>query len=320
MNARNIIILAVVLALLGGALWYRKTGQPPADLVTADSLHRFAPDKLDPATVDTVELTRPGSPMVRLEKKDGQWRIPALGDAPASSQSVEHLLNAVMELRGEHRSSDPAIVADYNLADSSALSLSLSAGHAEELRLLFGKGDFRNVFLRAANSTEVYVAPGAILGNMGAHGQTLSEQFWIETTLLSLNWADIQELRVTTPVAEAALKRISSQDGNATSDDKWEFTRIKGEGLTQTQLESALTVLDSVSVHEALPSDSPDRTKLDTPTHRLEIITTTGPLILEAFKEEAGALVRKVGSPHIYRMHDTVFDRLFPAPATDTPK
>ena len=98
---------------------------------------------------------------------------------------------------------------------------------------------------------------------------------------------------------------------------KAEFFQNKGEGLTQARLEDALTVLDRVSFHESLPTDSAEREKLDAPTHRLEIVTTSGLITLEAVKEEAGALIRRAGSPHIYRMHDTVFDRLFPSPSPD---
>ncbi len=318
MNTRNIVILITVLALLGGSLWYRKTSMPPKDLVTADSLRAFVPETLDLKSVDAVELARPNGPVIRLERTNGQWLLPGLGGAPANGQSVTGLLDALQEMRGEFRSSDPDIVADYGLSDDEALRLSLFSAGVEHVRLLFGKGDFRNLFLRTANSAEVFVAPGVILGRMGAHSQTLSEQFWIDTGLLSLNWEDIQELRLTTPDQEAVLKRVAGNgEGNATVVDAWEFFQNKGEGLTQARLEDALTVLDRVSVHEALPTDSAEREKLDAPTHRLDIVTTSGLITLEAVKEETGALIRRAGSPHIYRMHDTVFDRLFPSPSPD---
>lgn len=313
MNTRNIIILVAVLALLAGGLWYRKTALPPTDLITADSLRSFVPAGLELKNIDAVELARPDGPTVRLEKKDGQWRLPGLGGVPANSQNVAGLLDALGDMRGEFRSSGPGLVADYDLEDAKALRLSLYGGNAEQLRLLFGKGDFRNVFLRVADSPEVFVVPGAILGRMGALSQTLSEQFWIDTSLLSLNWGDVQSLRLTGPEAEASLTRLPNPDGNATAIDSWEFTQTRGQGLTQAQLEDSLTVLDRVAVIEALPPDSPQRARLNAPTHRLDITTASGLLTLEAVPDEAGALIRQAGSPHAYRMHASVFERLFPA-------
>lgn len=146
MNARSIVVLALILALLGAGLWYRRTFRDDARVMTSESLRPMVPADLNTTALDRIEISRPGSAAVILEKTDGSWRIPALGGVMASAQGVEHMLAAVGGLRGELRSSDPAVLRDFELESEQALGLVLHQGQTELAHLLFGKGDFRQVF------------------------------------------------------------------------------------------------------------------------------------------------------------------------------
>ncbi|NLW82653.1 MAG: DUF4340 domain-containing protein, partial [Desulfovibrionales bacterium] len=174
MNARSIMILALILALLGAGLWYRRTFRDEAYVMTSESLRPMVPADLNTAALDRIEISQPGSAAVMLEKTGGSWRIPALGGVLASAQGVEHMLATVAGLRGELRSSDPAVLRDFELERERALGLVLRQGQTERAHLLFGKGDFRQVFVRTAGSSDVCVVPGTILGQLGAHGSSLS--------------------------------------------------------------------------------------------------------------------------------------------------
>lgn len=315
MNARNILILTLVLAVLAGGLWYRKASRRGENTLTADSLRSFvAPDLT--ASVDAVELARPGNAAVRLEKRDGLWVIPALGGVPASEGSIGRMLDALAALRGELRSADPAVLGDYGLQEDQAMSLTLVAGGREKARLLVGKGDFRNVFIRTAGSPEVYAAPGSILGQLGAQGPSLSPQFWIDGTLASLPRETVKEIRLKAPGVEAVLARrvLSGGDAaNATLEAEWDFRLSRGKGLAKEGMEGVLAVLERVPVTEAV---HPPQTGPAFPTHRLEVATDSGVTVLEGAPEgENGFLVRVAGSPHLYRMAPSVAGRLFPAPA-----
>ena len=313
MNARNIAILVAILALLAAGLWYSRASRRGQDMLTSESLVRFvSPDMA--ASVDAVELARPDNSTVRLEKKDGRWVIPALGGAPANAGGVERMLGALVELRGELRSRDPEVLGDYELLDDQAVRVVLWQSGREAARLLFGKGDFRNVFVRVAGSPEVHVAPGSILGQMGAYGPQLSPQFWIEGTLLALKADDVRELRLHAPGIQAVLSRRQDAGGNATNGtvpDGWDFSQHEGKGLDRERMEGVLAVLERVPVTEAV---FPAETGPSFPTHRLEIRTEAGVTELEGAREGEAFLIRVAGSPHLYRMAGSVSDRLFPAP------
>jgi hypothetical protein len=313
MNIRNIVTLIAILALLAAGLWYSRASRRGQDMLTPDSLASF----VSPGTAvsaDAVELARPDNSTVRLEKKDGRWVLPALGGAPANAGGVERMLDALVELRGELRSRDPAVLGDYELLDDQAMRVALWRSGREEARLLFGKGDFRNVFVRAAGSPDVHVAPGSILGQMGAYGPQLSPQFWIDGTLLAFKADDVRELRLHAPGIQAVLSRRQDAGGNATNgtlSDGWDFSQHEGKGLGRERMEGVLAVLERVPVTEVV---FPAETGPSFPTHRLEIRTDAGVTVLEGAREGEAFLIRVAGSPHLYRMAGSVSARLFPAP------
>ena len=315
MNARNILILTLVLVVLAGGLWYRKTSRRGENTLTADSLHSFVAPGLT-ASVDAVELARPGNATVRLEKRHGRWVIPALGGAPANEGSIGRMLDSLAGLRGELRSADSAVLGDYGLQEDQAMSLTLMAGGQEKVRLLVGKGDFRNVFVRTAGSTEAYAAPGSILGQFGALGPGLSPQFWIDGTLAALPRETVREVRLKAPGVEAVLARRVPSGGdaaNATPAAEWDFRLSRGKGLAKEGLEGVLPVLERVPVTETV---HPPQTGPTFPTHRLEVTTDSGVTVLEGAPDgENGFLLRVAGSPHLYRMAPSVAGRLFPAPS-----
>lgn len=316
MNIKNILILTLILALLGVGLWYRKAARPPQDLMTAESLHRFA--DLDPTAVTSVELSGPDNATVRLDKTAAGWVVASLDNAPANAAAIERLLNTVRELRGEPRADGEAVLPDFQLDTAQAVRLSLRQGQTETLRLLLGKGDFRNVFVREDGAIAVHVVPGTLLTQAGIKGRTPSAQFWIDTNLLSLAPSDVRELRLTTPEIEAVLTRANQPEVNATNATTpgWAFSQTKGKGLAQTRMEEIATALARVSAAEVLPANDPRQAGLDQAPYVLAIQTASKTMTLRALRPDpkADAVVRLDGSGHAYTMRGIVFERLFPGP------
>lgn len=318
MNTKNILILTVTLALLGAGLWYKKAANPPQDLMTTESLHRFAPPDLDLKTITSVELAGPDNATVRLDKTDAGWVVASLDNAPANAASIEHLLETIVGLRGEPRANDEAVLPDFQLDAAQAVRLTLRQGQSEALRLFLGKGDFRTVFVREADANAVHVAPGALLTQAGLKGRTPSAQFWIDTNLLSVMASEVRELRLTTPDQEAALTRADQPETNATNATAapaWTFRQTKGKGLSQAQMEGIVSALARVSVNELLPTADPRHASLEQPTHVLTIQTAAKTITLQATRPDpkTDAVIRLDGSTHAYTMRGVIFERLFPA-------
>lgn len=320
MNTKNILILTVILALLGAGLWYKKVANPPQNLMTAESLHRFAPEGLDIKGITGVDVTGPDNATVRLDKTETGWIVASLDNAPANAASIEHLLETVRELRGELRANDEAVLPDFQLDAAQAVRLTLRQGQSDVLRLLLGKGDFRNVFVREDGASAAHVVPGTLLSQIGLKGRAPSPQFWIDTNLLSIAASDVRALHLTMPGAEAVLTRAAQPESNATNATNatgasaWVFRQTKGKGLTQAQLEDIVSALARVSTAEVLLAGDPRRTGLEQPTHVLTIQTAAKTSTLQAVRPDpkADAVVRLDDAAHAYTMRGIVFERLFP--------
>lgn len=322
MNTRTLIILTLILGLSAAGLLYRKAVRTQADQARAVTLHRFANADVDAAAVTSVELASPDKATVRLDKGAGGWVVTSLDGVPANAASVEHLVTLLATLDGELRSTDAASLTEYGLDDGQALRLTLRQGDRDTLRLLLGKADLRQAFVRRDGSTEVYVVPGSVSGQAGIRNGTPGAQFWIETKLLAVDPDDVRELRVSVPGGESVLTRVEpAVPANATRSDnattaapQWAFTPAPkgGKGLTRDQLDTVRTSLRRVSAAEALPATDPRVPALAKAPYALSVRTADRVITLRAIRAGQDVVARVDGSAHAYTMHETVFATLFP--------
>lgn len=324
MNTRTLIILTLILCLAGAGLWYRKQARTEAVQTRTVSLHRFAAPELTTDGITAVDMTAADNATLRLEKHGANWVISSLENVPASQDSVTRFLSKTLELEGELRPSDPADLTEYGLDDAHALRLTLRTGASDALRLLIGKADLRQAFVRVEGDTNVYVVPGSLTGQAGLRDGRPSAAFWVDTNLLSVEPADIQKLHVTTPDAEAILTRAAAQTAvaNATAENttvpavqtpEWTFTALRGT-LTQADLEKITGFLRRVSAAEVLRSDDPRLSALENAPYVLTVTTKTGTTTLRAAKKDKDILVRVDGAGHAYTLYDMTFESLFPKP------
>lgn len=321
MNTRTLIILTLILGLAGAGLWYRKQSRTEDAQKLTVTLHRFTDPALTAEAITAVDLTAADNATVRLEKHDGTWIIVSMEDVPASADSVTRLVDKTLELEGELRPSDPAALAEYGLDDAHALRLTLRKGDADALRLLVGKADLRQAFVRVEGDTKVYVVPGSLTGQAGLRDGKPNASFWMDTKLLAVEPADIQELQVTTPQAQAVLTRAEPAAAtNATGDNAtgavaepaWTYKAVTGTRLTRADLEKITQSLRRVSASEVVLQGDPRLSMLDSAPYVLSVTTKTGTTTLRAAKKDKDILVRVDGAKHAYTLYDMTFDSLFP--------
>ncbi|HEX7044523.1 MAG TPA: DUF4340 domain-containing protein [Burkholderiales bacterium] len=82
----NLALLAVI-AGLGGYAWYRSGQSPEAAKPTLTSVAA--------ASVQRIEIVRPNEETVRLERRDGRWRLTAPLAARADEFAVEQLMRVL---------------------------------------------------------------------------------------------------------------------------------------------------------------------------------------------------------------------------------
>ncbi len=188
MQPKKLIFLAVLLALLAGVIVYKKTQQPKN---LAFEITRPLELSFDKTQVETVRFKR-GEEIEEMQKKDNVWVLASQWGSHANGDRVEALLEQLGGLRGEMRSSDPALLTDYGLQDEAAIRVELLDKEGKPVfEMLVGTGspEGRVSFVRKAGSSEVYVIDRPLLEALGAkavQGQPFSWEagFWNDLRLL----------------------------------------------------------------------------------------------------------------------------------------
>ncbi len=113
MKGRGLLVAAIVLLALGGALYWSNHRKPPASTIT--SAAESSPKILDvkPADVTGISISKTGAPDLTLAKNEaGKWQITAPKPLPADQDSVSTLLSNLSPLNSDRLLEEKA--ADLN--------------------------------------------------------------------------------------------------------------------------------------------------------------------------------------------------------------
>jgi hypothetical protein len=169
LNRKNLIIVAVVLVALVMVSEVQKsqhrsaTSQASSQVLIEGDWTRDLVDRIvigfgdDPAAVE-------------LASGDPHWRVASAWDAGADHNKIDTLLRTLGGLRGEFRSDNPDVLADYGFTDSTTVSVRGMGPDGEEL-FAIEVGDKpdggRGNFLRRPGSSEVFLGTADVLSNLG---------------------------------------------------------------------------------------------------------------------------------------------------------
>lgn len=152
--------------------------------------------------VQSLRLTFRGE-AVEILKKDDSWFIATEWNTRAGAERVDSLLNQLMNLRGELRSTDPELLKDYGIQDEEAVRVELYGPEKKEnlLTLLLGSGAVESelTFVRKPGSAEVFAVERPLLGAAGFQsaketGAVREAGFWNDLRLFKEDTADIRAL------------------------------------------------------------------------------------------------------------------------------
>lgn len=184
MNIRQIVVLAIILAVLAGGIVWKQYRKPPEFVSEEYAALDFS---FDPEQAAKIELAKgEGGPAVTLVKQDGGWRVSNLLNARADKIKIEQLLKTVREAKGELRGKEPSLFQDFGITDAGAYRLAiLDAGDKPLLILLIGtkKPAYESIFLRRKGSDSVYLSNADLFGQMGLWGdpaaESLNADYWV---------------------------------------------------------------------------------------------------------------------------------------------
>ena len=226
MNRKTLFVLAVLaLALVAG--WYF-TSQVGLPRVPAQA-ERWLPG-VQVAQVKAIEVQRGDQPLVRLERREQGWVVPAKADYPADQVVVNRLLKALAEARKvEPRTANPELygrlgLADKGEAEQRGVRLTLEQGEAP-LQLLIGKpGQQDGQLVRRADEAQSWLVSQRI-------ELPASELDWLDRRVTAIPFAEVRELDLRHAGGERlTLARDKAEEANLQVRDLPKGKRLAFDG------------------------------------------------------------------------------------------
>ena len=226
MNRKTLFVLAVLaLALVAG--WYF-TSQVGLPRVPAQA-ERWLPG-VQVAQVKAIEVQRGDQPLVRLERREQGWVVPAKADYPADQGVVNKLLKALAEARKvEPRTANPELygrlgLADKGEAEQRGVRLTLEQGEAP-LQLLIGKpGQQEGQLVRRADEAQSWLVSQRI-------ELPASELDWLDRRVTAIPFAEVRELDLRHAGGERlTLARDKAEEANLQVRDLPKGKRLAFDG------------------------------------------------------------------------------------------
>ena len=159
MNQRGLIIAVVILAGLGGVLYWSQNRKPPQESAAITTPAAPAIIKVDPTDVTQLTIKQKLAEPVTVEKgPSGKWQITAPKAYPADQETVAGILSSLSGLNGDRVIDEKAADTKQYGLDPAAVEVDITGKNHAVRQLLLGDdtpagGD---VYATVAGSGKVY--------------------------------------------------------------------------------------------------------------------------------------------------------------------
>lgn len=182
--------LVALLVLGGAAIWAvrTRTGDSPPE--SNDTNIPGFPSEIDRDDVTSLEITRPNETAVRLERRDGGWRVVSPVEARADQTSIDSALDKLAELEVESVAARSATYHERLEVDA-AHGIRVVARNGEQVLadLWIGASRSGNTAVRVEGQDAVAMVDGSI---RFAFNRDLKD--WRDRTILDLEADEVREV------------------------------------------------------------------------------------------------------------------------------
>lgn len=235
MKNKSLIFAASAFVVLG-ILFVMQEGKKKG-VVPEVSSKKLITEEISPNDVARVKLHFPFLKENTLEfvKKESGWVVASRFGGPAKTDKIDAVLEEVGKLKGEFRSDSSEVLADYDLAEETAMHLEFYGSDDKELlNLLIGKrAETQNeVFLRLSGSNRVLKVSTSLRAKLGIFGEDMKEMpatsEWLELSMLKFDRDGAGELTmtangVTTQYSKKEKAREASEEDKKGEEKKVEY-------------------------------------------------------------------------------------------------
>ncbi len=337
LNRRNLIILAVALAVLVAiSLAQRLSHQRSTSRSSSTALvdGEFSRDTIGKIVIGRGARTE----AVVLAASPSGWQVTSAWNAPASTQRIDGLLQALSNLRGEFRSDSEAVLADFGFTDSSTVRITgYDPSGAPAFTVEAGEKPRQGTgsFVRQPGSSRVYLAAADLLGALGVYNAAAGPQ--------SRHFLDLQVFKCEREAVDAIV--LHDDDGTLTLTKtfeviqpapgdtahtapytdraSWEWRVEPRRPVAKTKVDAVLAAVANLRAQDVANPDGPTALYcLDAPARRAVVTMADGTTTTLSFgaprpggpQQPAGVYCRIEGRPGVWVVGEYQVESIFKTP------
>lgn len=341
MNSKHLIILAVALALLGGAYLAVRGNrvQPSArgerDLKPGDALA----EGFDPGKVRTVRIAKSGRTVELARKPNEPWLIASLKNRRAKQENVIGLLNGlgaatVIEDR-------PGALDNFGLGEAKRMSLDVLGENGAPLaRLYVGQSPaYGQCFVQRQGAQAVLLVNQDLEGVCGTHteGETreLNNDYWYDLIVCRIRPTDVIEFAIKRghelvrvqktlpgqgpilPKTLEALKQEAEEEAKLSPEERktrprpvWWITEPEGLPVNDSNCAAVYNGVSELYSKGYADDVKPEELGLNPPRVRTRIVVRDGKSItfLLGKRFETFGILQVEGEPEAWKIEPFTYD------------
>ncbi len=322
MSRKQILFLFLILAFLSTGLWARffLDHRQGRDVTGVDEkLLAF-----DPGKAERILIGKGLKTQVEIFKEDGIWKVKELWNARADEIKVQAILSALSGIRGDLRSSDPALLKDFGITDPEAFCVKVMGGNNDllaDLKIGVKSPGHTGLFVRLFDRPDVYaveVGLDRMLGLFtGLEEGDLSSGFWADLVLFKLEPERVKEItisRLKDGVTALRAGVVKEEGGGPGEPGRWKLIGPQ-ESLSADPDKVLRFIVTLNSLRAQAVADPNQKHGLDHPVWQLGVKESEGGKEKETVlfagakdSKEYVYFVKRRGRSEVYRLNGYYFE------------
>jgi hypothetical protein len=328
MKNKSFVLLIAVLVVL--VLTYVIQQFSTGHKTISETLVKLFPD-VDSASVAYIRVYKADYPDsgIGFAKKDTGWIVSSYYGGPGKKAEIEKIIGDVVNLTGEVRSSDQALLGDFGLGDKEALHFEFYKSDSTLMRhFLAGKGlanAARSSFVRNFNDNTVYKANENLISRFAMWDAPANKRITVD------RWLDLKMANIVADSVKAFNLNVKgkaysfiketemSTDTLTPAKSNWKQVEpTKGKILESKDILDILNRLGRLRGSDILRSDNLASLGLDKPTESANLVLEDGRKFGFVFGAMADTTKARYavmeGNPFIYKVAGSICESIFENP------
>jgi hypothetical protein len=250
MKPRSLIVAAVILAALSGAVWWAKKHPESGTTAPATPPATKLAD-IPQAQIKEIEIAKKGAPVLTLEASNGRWSITSPEKYPADQDAVTSLLSSLSPLNADTVVDEkPANVAQFGLQDP-AITVTVHQTNGKAEQFFIGNDVPANslVYARVGSKPAVYAVANTFKTSMEKSVSDLRDK-----RLLTFDANKLGSVELGSPKGDIVFGKNAQGD--------WQITKPHPQRADSFQVEELLRKLGDAKMD--LSASAADQAKTDT--------------------------------------------------------